>query len=213
MKTVLQIIRTKENLKDKNSTYYMNSIIREANVQGVDVEIYVANSQQQFTDYIAKEIPTLVLEPCEFKGEPKYNAETNQTALVSALFVKGFAPAPAKVLIINRSQLIGRPLANMLLDNDYTVTVAHSKTEDLYALALDYNVIVTATGTKMDFNIPLTDKYIVDVSDDFDRGYCEKHCKGYVGMREVGKATVYQLIKDAEALKNKLECHAYINEL
>lgn len=54
------------------------------------------------------------------------------------------------VVIINRSQLVGRPLAKLLLDADATVTVCHSKTTNLLSLMHSADVIVTAVG-KPDF--------------------------------------------------------------
>lgn len=49
-------------------------------------------------------------------------------------------------LVIGRSNLVGRPLAKMLLDADCTVTVAHSKTKNLYKHLLESDIIVSAVG-------------------------------------------------------------------
>lgn len=43
---------------------------------------------------------------------------------------------------------IGKEIAKMLLKNDYTVTVCHSKTENLKLYTQDADVIITATGVK-----------------------------------------------------------------
>lgn len=52
------------------------------------------------------------------------------------------------VLIIGRSNLVGKPLAKMLLDEDCTVTVAHSKTEPdmLYGYMNTADIVVSAVG-------------------------------------------------------------------
>ena len=52
------------------------------------------------------------------------------------------------VLIIGRSNLVGKPLAKMLLDEDCTVTVAHSKTNfsDLCDYSDVYDIVVSAVG-------------------------------------------------------------------
>lgn len=52
----------------------------------------------------------------------------------------------AEVCIINRSVIIGRPLAMALLNRDYSVTVCHSKTDRLQEKARRAMVVVTATG-------------------------------------------------------------------
>ncbi|MHB1439953.1 MAG: bifunctional 5,10-methylenetetrahydrofolate dehydrogenase/5,10-methenyltetrahydrofolate cyclohydrolase [Cuniculiplasma sp.] len=51
-----------------------------------------------------------------------------------------------KVCIINRTTIIGRPLAISLLNRDFTVTVCHSKTRDLKSITRESDIIVTATG-------------------------------------------------------------------
>ena len=50
------------------------------------------------------------------------------------------------VLIIGRSNLVGRPLAAMMTNADATVTIAHSKTKDLPKLASQADILVVATG-------------------------------------------------------------------
>ncbi len=55
-------------------------------------------------------------------------------------------PGGSSVTIINRSKLIGRPLAMMLLNRDYTPTVCHSKTIDLQRIARSSGILVTGVG-------------------------------------------------------------------
>jgi methylenetetrahydrofolate dehydrogenase (NADP+) / methenyltetrahydrofolate cyclohydrolase len=52
----------------------------------------------------------------------------------------------SKVAIINRSNLVGRPLAMLLLNRDATVTICHSKTKDLAKITRDADILVTAIG-------------------------------------------------------------------
>ena len=52
-----------------------------------------------------------------------------------------------RVLVIGRGKLVGKPLAEMLVDADCTVTIAHSKTKHLkYLLDEPWDVVITATG-------------------------------------------------------------------
>ena len=48
--------------------------------------------------------------------------------------------------IVNRSNLIGKPLAKMLLDRDATVTVCHSKTQGLATACAEADIVITGTG-------------------------------------------------------------------
>lgn len=51
-----------------------------------------------------------------------------------------------KVTIINRSNLIGKPLIKLLLDRDATVTVCHSKTHDVRENTRNANIVITGIG-------------------------------------------------------------------
>lgn len=52
----------------------------------------------------------------------------------------------AEVCIVNHSNLIGKPLAALLINRDATVTVCHKHTRDLKAHTRRADVVVTATG-------------------------------------------------------------------
>src|SRR5690606_8556768 len=52
----------------------------------------------------------------------------------------------AQAVIIGRSNLVGKPLAAMLLARDATVTLAHSRTRDLPAVTRAADVLVVAAG-------------------------------------------------------------------
>ncbi|MBI3335952.1 bifunctional 5,10-methylenetetrahydrofolate dehydrogenase/5,10-methenyltetrahydrofolate cyclohydrolase [Candidatus Peregrinibacteria bacterium] len=49
-------------------------------------------------------------------------------------------------VIVGRSNIVGKPLAIMLLNRDATVTVCHSKTSDLRQKTLDADLLVAAVG-------------------------------------------------------------------
>jgi len=58
----------------------------------------------------------------------------------------GVRLAGAEVVIVNHSNLIGKPLAALLINRDATVTVCHKRTKDLAAHTRRADVVVTATG-------------------------------------------------------------------
>lgn len=51
-----------------------------------------------------------------------------------------------RVVVIGRSQLVGKPLAALFLARNATVTVAHSRTRDLAAVAREAEILVAAVG-------------------------------------------------------------------
>ncbi len=51
-----------------------------------------------------------------------------------------------RALVIGRSNIAGKPVAQLLLQADCTVTVAHSRTKDIAALCAQADILVTAIG-------------------------------------------------------------------
>ncbi len=66
--------------------------------------------------------------------------------IVTLLKENGVVLAGKKVVIIGRSNIVGKPLMHLLLQEDATVTIAHSKTKDLKAETLTADVLVVAIG-------------------------------------------------------------------
>lgn len=58
----------------------------------------------------------------------------------------GIGVSGKEVTIINRSNLVGKPLAAMMLRENATVTIAHSRTADLQSVARRADILVTAVG-------------------------------------------------------------------
>tara|TARA_B100000003_G_scaffold179003_1_gene169415 strand:+ start:537 stop:1406 length:870 start_codon:yes stop_codon:yes gene_type:complete len=57
------------------------------------------------------------------------------------------------VAIINRSNLVGKPLYHLLLQNNATVTTCHSRTKDLKKICLDSDIIITGVGNREIFKL------------------------------------------------------------
>lgn len=51
-----------------------------------------------------------------------------------------------QALVIGRSQIVGKPIAMLLLNKDCTVTIAHSKTTNLQALIKNADIVIAACG-------------------------------------------------------------------
>lgn len=52
----------------------------------------------------------------------------------------------AHAVIVGRSQIVGRPLAQLLLQRDATVTICHSRTRDLSSITSQADILVAAIG-------------------------------------------------------------------
>jgi methylenetetrahydrofolate dehydrogenase (NADP+)/methenyltetrahydrofolate cyclohydrolase len=51
-----------------------------------------------------------------------------------------------RAVVIGRSEIVGKPMAMLLLQRDATVTICHSKTPDLPAVAASADILVAAIG-------------------------------------------------------------------
>jgi len=66
--------------------------------------------------------------------------------VVELLDRHGVALEGAEAVIVGRSDLVGKPLAHLLLQRNATVTVCHSRTRDLAAVCRRADVLVAAVG-------------------------------------------------------------------
>jgi len=72
------------------------------------------------------------------------------TPLGCVILAKTVRPslAGAEVVIVGRSNIVGKPVALLMLRDDATVTLAHSKTRDLPAICRRADVLVAAVGRR-----------------------------------------------------------------
>src|SRR5271170_847388 len=58
----------------------------------------------------------------------------------------GVDPKGARAVVVGRSNIVGKPVAQLLLAAHATVTVAHSRTRDLPAVCREADILVAAVG-------------------------------------------------------------------
>ena len=58
----------------------------------------------------------------------------------------GVSLAGRRAVVVGRSNIVGKPVAKLLLDRNATVTIAHSRTADLGAVTRQADVLVVAVG-------------------------------------------------------------------
>lgn len=80
-----------------------------------------------------------------FVGQPGILPCTPQACLA---LIKSVCPdlEGLNAVVVGRSNLVGRPLAQLLLDENCTVTQAHSKTKNLAQITASADILVSATG-------------------------------------------------------------------
>ncbi len=80
---------------------------------------------------------------------------------ISLMKEYGIDPAGKNVVVIGRSNLVGKPIAVMLVALDATVTHCHSKTKDLKAVCKQADIIVAAIGKPKFINKDYVKKDVV----------------------------------------------------
>ena len=66
--------------------------------------------------------------------------------IVEVLDSKNIEIAGKRVVVIGRSNIVGQPVAKLLLDRNATVTIAHSKTADLASVTKEADILIAAVG-------------------------------------------------------------------
>jgi len=78
-------------------------------------------------------------------GHPRFVPSTAE-AVVELLRYHGVNMRGAKATVVGRSPVVGKPAAALLLHEDATVTIAHSKTPDVAAMTRAASIVVVAVG-------------------------------------------------------------------
>jgi methylenetetrahydrofolate dehydrogenase (NADP+)/methenyltetrahydrofolate cyclohydrolase len=68
------------------------------------------------------------------------------SAVMHMLRAYGVAMKGARAVVTGRSEIVGKPMAFMLLEEHATVTIAHSRTQDLRGLCREADILVAAAG-------------------------------------------------------------------
>lgn len=149
------------------------------------------------------------------------NVACTPRGVISLLKHYGIEMEGKDVLIINRSNIVGKPLAQLFLNENSTVTIAHSKTKQLKFKMMNSDIIVTAVG-KPNFikhEDLMVGQTIVDVSinfneegkmcgdvckDDYEKIINDLHCNLTPVPNGVGQMTVIELIEQTIEIAERL---------
>ena len=81
-----------------------------------------------------------------FTGQGRGFAPCTAEACMALLRHYGIDPCGRHAVVIGRSPVVGRPVSMLLLRENATVTVCHTKTPDAAALTRQADIIITAAG-------------------------------------------------------------------
>ena len=81
-----------------------------------------------------------------FAGREDAFAPCTAQACLEMLKYYGIDPAGKRAAVVGRSLVIGRPVGQLLLQADATVTLCHSRTPDLPAVCREADILIVAVG-------------------------------------------------------------------
>jgi methylenetetrahydrofolate dehydrogenase (NADP+) / methenyltetrahydrofolate cyclohydrolase len=79
------------------------------------------------------------------QGRPRFVSCT-PAGILELLIRSGIPVSGRRAVIIGRSDIVGKPMAALLLAGNATVTITHSKTRDLPAVCREAEILVAAVG-------------------------------------------------------------------
>lgn len=96
-----------------------------------------------------------------FIGEKPYVYPCTPKGIIKLLDAYNIEIAGKHAVIVGRSNIVGKPLAQMLLDRNATVTICHSHTENLAEITKTADILVSAVGGKIIWKNMITSNCVV----------------------------------------------------
>lgn len=107
---------------------------------------------------------------CVFSGMGEGFPPATAQACVEMLDYYGIDAAGKRVVVLGRSLVIGKPVAMMMLDRNATVTICHSRSENLAGVCREADIVICATGRARAYGEEFfrVGQVILDVGINFD---------------------------------------------
>ena len=142
------------------------------------------------------------------KGQEPYHYSATPKGIITLLNNYNIDVEGKHVVIVGRSEIVGKPLAQMMLNRDATVTVCHSKTQNLSEITRTADILIVAAGKpKFINNTHVKDGVVIidvginrtpeGICGDVDFGRVKDKCYAITPVPGgVGPMTVYSLIEN-----------------
>ena len=185
-----EVIRYPEAVEEKTVLDKIEELNKDENISGILVQLPLPKhiDKQKVIETILPGKDVDGFHPMNVGNlSSGYESSVPCTPLGCYLMIKKIEPnlSGKKAVMIGRSNLNGKPMAQLLLKENCTVTITHSKTKDLKAECLEADIIVAAVGipelVKEDW--VKKDAIVIDVG----INKTEKGIVGDVAFEEVSK--------------------------
>tara|TARA_Y100000813_G_scaffold193740_1_gene173354 strand:+ start:487 stop:1386 length:900 start_codon:yes stop_codon:yes gene_type:complete len=143
--------RLDENVSEDSLLKLVNDLNNDSNVQGILVQLPLPKhiDSDKVLDAI---LPVKDVDGFHAQNVGKLWSGLNSlvpcTPLGCSILLKKLSPdlSGKNAVIIGRSNIVGKPMASLLLSMNATVTVAHSRTKDIEQIVKSGDVLVAAVG-------------------------------------------------------------------
>lgn len=144
------IISLPEGLTFPSIASFMNDVQREYNAVILQLPIHRMDAMADIIHQIkpSKDVDGLNATNvgCLHMGDTSWHKPCTPSGIIELLKHYDIPTSGKHAVIIGRSNLVGRPLAELLLQEDATVTVCHSRSGDLSRYTKDADILISAVG-------------------------------------------------------------------
>ncbi len=173
----------------------IDELVAEENVHGILVQLPLPKhlNEQEILRHIPpkKDVDGFCAENV---GNLAMNRETivacTPFGVMKMLEKYGIDPKGKTAVVLGRSNIVGKPMAMLLLNADATVTVCHSKTENLQKVCASADILVVAIGKAKFVTADMVKEGAVVIDVGMDRDENGKLC-GDVDFEAVEKKASY----------------------
>ena len=146
-----EVIRYPDTVEEKIVLEKINELNKDETVSGILVQLPLPKhiDKQKVIETIAPSKDVDGFHPMNVGNlSSGYESSVPCTPLGCYLMIKKIEPnlSGKKAVVVGRSNLNGKPMTQLLLKENCTVTITHSRTKDLKAECLEADIIVAAVG-------------------------------------------------------------------
>ncbi len=146
-----KLIHLEETVSEEEVLQIIDELNEDSNINGIIAQLPLPKHINEHTIinhiYEEKDVDGFSI---SCKGKLFGNIETftpaTPTGIISLLEAYNIDISGKEAVIVGRSNIVGKPMAMLLLNKNATVTIAHSKTKDLKEVTKRADILVVAIG-------------------------------------------------------------------
>lgn len=162
-----EILELDENISEKKFLEAIREINDDQLVDGCIIQLPLPKQLTHLDvgTLIKKEKDVDGFHPLNLYGLLKNTPENSQNfvsctpkGILTLLKENNISVTSKHVVIIGRSMIVGKPLSLLLINHNATVTICHSKTQDLKSITRNCDILISAVGSAKFINSSYLDK-------------------------------------------------------